>query len=315
MNRINNTSSWTVLGGRTLRPTPFCLAGILNITPDSFSSVEQEIPEHHSVVARARTMLASATATPSFEESQKIDADAPFENCTVMLDLGAESTRPNSKFVHAEEEGQRLFPALSAVLKAFPTAIVSVDTCRATVAEEALARGAVIVNDVSACSRDNALFDVVVGHKAGYVLMHGGAEHWAGKTGCAATPLIGKSYNHVIDRVLSFFEKNLQRFIAAGLPETCIVLDPGIGFGKTPEENWALLQHIEQLNVFGRPIYMGLSNKSLFGYLLGLSVHHRQEVTCLATALLAARGVAYHRVHDVAAATQALRVVQTMTTL
>ncbi|MDR2726968.1 MAG: dihydropteroate synthase, partial [Deltaproteobacteria bacterium] len=111
----------------------------------------------------------------------------------------------------------------------------------------------------------------------------------------------------VTDRVLRFFDGQLARLTRAGLPENRIVLDPGVGFGKTSRESAALLRDTERLQSLGRPLYVGLSMKSLFGDLFGLPLADRGEATCVATALLAARGVRYHRVHDVANAAKALR--------
>ncbi|HIU17002.1 MAG TPA: dihydropteroate synthase [Candidatus Avidesulfovibrio excrementigallinarum] len=288
---MSERTAWTVLGGRVIQPAPFCIAGILNLTPDSFSDGTGALPPLEKQLARAFAML------------DELDA----AGCG-MLDLGAESTRPGSAPVPEDEELRRLMPVLHAVKARRPDALVSVDTCRAAVAAAALDAGAQIVNDVSACCRDAALTDVLAGRQPGYVLTHGGKEHFAGlmrmQPAAGVAPVV---------QLVRFFERELNRLVRAGLKEDRIVLDPGIGFGKTGEENWQILRDIEQLNTLGRPLYLGLSRKSLFGWLLDLPAGKRDTATQVVTALMAARGVPYHRVHDVTATARTLRMVGSCT--
>lgn len=278
------TSSWTIAGGRLIKPAPFCLAGIVNVTPDSFFD-------------------GGAYASP---EQAIAHGLALLDQGAHMIDLGAESTRPGAAPLGAtlEEacaaEAARLMPVLSALRAARPDAVLSVDTCHGLTAHKALVLGAGVINDVSACERDPSLLEVLVSHKPGYVLMHGGDK---GGTSHAAGDL-----DTVTDRVLAFFESRLADLVRAGLPEANIVLDPGVGFGKTNRESVRLLHDTERLLSLGRPLYVGLSMKSLFGELLGLPPTERGGATSVAAALLAARGVHYHRVHDVAAAAVALRI-------
>ncbi|MBQ9405276.1 MAG: dihydropteroate synthase [Desulfovibrio sp.] len=250
--------------------------GIVNLTPDSFFDGGR----HRGVggVTHALRLL---------------------EQGADIVDLGAESTRPGATPVSADEEMARLLPTLASLRRSLPSAAISVDTSHATTAAAALEMGAVVINDVSACSRDPALLDVLVQFKPGYVLMHG----W--DTG-------RQDHNcHEEDmrsQVRSFFAKNLDRLVRSGLPEERIVLDPGIGFGKTAQQNFALLAHPEDWLELGRPVVVGLSRKSLFGVLCGLSPEQRGTATTTATALLWERGVFWHRVHDVAEVRQALAV-------
>ena len=197
------------------------------------------------------------------------------------------------------EELARLLPVLAGLRQRAPGAVVSVDTYHAATAVAALEQGAVIINDISACAFDPELLDVLVQYKPGYVLMH--------SRGRPENMQRDPRYDDVRRDVLEFFERQLARLTAAGLPENRIVLDPGIGFGKTLEHNLALLSHPEDWLVFGRPVLMGLSMKSVFGGLLGLPPSARGTATQTATALLWSRGVFWHRVHDVAAARQSLR--------
>ncbi len=275
-------AAWTLAGGRLFEPAPFCLVGIVNVTPDSFYDGGRYVrPE--AAVARGAQLLDQGAG---------------------MLDLGAESTRPGARPLGATlaeacaTEADRLFPALSGLRKERPESILCVDTCHAETARRALELGADVINDVSAWERDPALLEVLAAYRPGYVLMHGGDRGGTEPRG----------QGPVVDRVLRFFEQRLDRLIRAGLPEDCVVLDPGIGFGKTHQESLELFRRIEALHAFGRPLYVGVSMKSLFGELLGLSLAQRGEATALVVALLAERGVAYHRVHDVASSAVALAV-------
>jgi dihydropteroate synthase len=209
-----------------------------------------------------------------------------------------------------EVELDRVLPVIRSLAEAIAAeasgAVISVDTYKAAVAGHALKVGACIVNDVSACRFDPALLDVLVEEKPGYVLMH-----------CPKRPKeMQKSpeYGNVVDDILFFFEERLKVLTDAGLPEENIVLDPGIGFGKTLEHNLAIMVGIERFAVLGRPLYIGLSNKSLWGKLLGSEPEDRLAATVAATAIMAARGVAVHRVHEVHETVQALGVVKALAT-
>jgi dihydropteroate synthase len=256
--------------------------GIVNITPDSFYDGGAHVTPAAAVRHCLRLLKQGA-------------------HC---IDLGAASSRPGARELAPEEEQARLLPVLRG-LRAHPAgrdAAVSVDTCRASTARLALEAGADIINDISACALDAELLDVLAEYKPGYVLMH------RGPAGMRESP----RYVDVVDEALHFFEKELTRLCAAGLAEQNIVLDPGIGFGKALEDTTALLRGIARLSVLGRPLLAGLSMKSLFGDLLGLAPKRRCPATQVATALLAVKGVALHRVHDVAGALEALRLAQAM---
>lgn len=281
-----------------MRPAPFCLAGILNITPDSFATGTGALPPVEETVARGLALLADL----DFTGGGMLDQTA----VGGMLDLGAESTRPGAPFVPAEDEAARLFPVLQGILAARPDALCSIDTTRADIAEKALNMGAVIINDVSACNRDARLTEVLATYKPGYVLTHGGGV--GGRSGAENLP-----HHRLIETVERFFEQELTRLTAAGLPEDRIVLDPGIGFGKTPEQSWKILRELPRLHGLGRPLYVGLSMKLFFRILAGITEErHRKIATQTAVALLVANGVRYHRVHHVKDCAIALRVAHTM---
>ncbi|MFW5498516.1 MULTISPECIES: dihydropteroate synthase [unclassified Maridesulfovibrio] len=274
---MSRNYSWTIKGGRVLGPAPFFIAGIVNVTPDSFydggvNYDPQQAIEHGRLLA-------------------KQGAD--------ILDVGGESTRPFADPVSIEDELSRVIPVISELSRDYA---VSVDTVKSDVARLAVEAGAAIVNDVSAFAQDPALLDVVADLKPGYVLMH--------SQGTPEEMQLSPTYDNVIEDILSFFEKSLEKLVKSGLPENRIVLDPGIGFGKTLDHNLEILRKIDRFMDLGFPIYMGLSNKSLWGKLLGLEAGERQNATQAATAVLAARGVPIHRVHEVGLTSQTLRIVK-----
>lgn len=281
--RVSSGAEWIVRGERQMLPSPFSLVGIVNITPDSFSDGGRFV-EPGKAVAHGLRLL---------------------EDGAAMLDLGAESTRPFATPVSGEDEQARLMPVLEALRRQRPEAVLSVDTFKAETARRALEAGADVINDISACLFDPPLLEVVARYKPGYVLMH--------SQGRPADMQIAPRYDDVVETVLAFFERRMDVLVRAGLPEDRIVLDPGIGFGKNREHTMALLRGMERFQRLGRPLYVGLSRKSLFGDLLGLAPGEREEATRLAVALLAVRGVAWHRVHDVAGCARALRLAEAMT--
>ena len=258
--------------------------GVLNVTPDSFYDGGKYLDPG---AARDQAILL---------RDQGAD----------ILDVGGESSRPFSEPVSEEEELRRVLPVISEAVRLTnrdgAPMPVSVDTYRAGVAARALEAGAMIVNDISACAYDPGLLDVLAQYRPGYVLMH--------SLGRPEEMQRDPRYGDVVREIMEFFEHNLNRLTEAGLPEKNIVLDPGIGFGKLLEHNLAILKHIEAFQALGRPVLLGLSNKSLWGGLLGLAPSERGNATQAATAVAAAKGVLIHRVHDVAHTLETLTVAR-----
>lgn len=260
----------------------FGLMGILNLTPDSFyDGGKWQTPE--LAINQAKELLIGG-------------AD--------IIDLGAESSRPGSAMLNASEEGARLFSALSAIHSCYPNIPLSVDSWRAITCAKSLELGVSIINDISGFSWDPALIDVLVHYKPGYVLMHN-----------ANSPelmhLLRPEVN-MLTETLSFFSQKLNFLIKAGLPEECIALDPGIGFGKTLEQNLCLLKNLSVFSQFGRPILIGVSMKSLFGKLLGCDTGFRLLPTAVASVLAWQKGVFWHRVHHPAEIKIALDLAKTL---
>jgi dihydropteroate synthase len=253
----------------------------VNITPDSFSDGGC-CADTDSALRRARRLLEAGAH---------------------ILDLGGESTRPGAAPVSAEEEQRRVLPVLRGAIgfradaKAlFPQ--LSVDTRHAATAEAVLEAGADMINDVSGEALDPGMAEVAASYTPAYVLVHS-----------PAPPDIMQNhavYGNVVDTVAAFFERRMTRLVRAGLPESHIALDPGIGFGKTPEQNLDLMRDMERLHGLGRPLYFGVSRKRFLGSLLGLGVTERDTATQVLIALLARAGALVHRVHDVAGAVRAL---------
>ncbi len=252
------------------RHAPFAgLMGIVNVTPDSFSD-----GGHYASVQAAVAHGVQLAHEGAF-----------------MLDVGAESSRPFAAPVPEAQEAERLLPVLAQLKTSCPDTLFSVDTYKASIAKAALEQGVHVVNDISACQKDPALYEVLASYKPGYVLMH--------SQGSPETMQLAPTYNNVVDDILAFFEAHMKKLVQQGLPEEHIVLDPGIGFGKTAEHSLEILQHIERFHTLGRPLYVGLSMKSLFGDLLGIPLAERGEATRMAVVYLAQHGVRYHRVHHV----------------
>ena len=237
--------------------------GIINATPDSFSGdgLAGDIP---AIVELARRFAGEG-------------AD--------LLDLGAESTRPGHRPVNADDELSRLLPALEAVAGAVSLPI-SVDTWKAPVARAALTAGAVIVNDVRGLRGDPELAGVVAESGAGLVLMYH-RRH----------PLPASA--DVTAEVIAGLRQSIAVADAAGIPRRRLVVDPGIGFGKTADQNLELLRELGRLRDLGRPLLVGTSRKSTLGRLTGLPPEQRVEATAASVALAIAHGADIVRVHDV----------------
>jgi len=275
--------AWKLAGEASLGPGRFFIVGVVNNTPDSFydggKAFGTDKAVHHAL--------------------------SLFEQAADMIDVGGESTRPFSERVSLEEELQRVLPVLQGVLAKRPEALVSVDTYKAEVAVKALQAGAAAINDVSACRFDRGLLDVLVQYQPGYVLMHS----LSSPEDMQKDP----RYTDVVAEIRRFFEERLTVLVKAGLSEEHVVLDPGIGFGKTLEHNLAILRGLASFSELGRPLYIGLSNKSMWGKLLGLEAGQRQNATQAATALTAEKGVCLHRVHEVGLTRQTLDIVEALT--
>jgi dihydropteroate synthase len=264
----------TRIGPRTFRwgERTFVM-GILNVTPDSFSGdgLLESADVVAAAVARATVMVAEG-------------AD--------LLDVGGESTRPGHASVNEAEELRRVIPVLRAVRAALPGVPLTIDTTKPAVAEAALDAGAGAINDIWGVAEEAPLARVAAARGVPIVLMHNRAE---------------PRYGDVAAEVTSDLRRAVDRAVAAGVPLADILVDPGIGFGKTAEQNLALLRDLGSLRSLGRPILLGTSRKSTLGKVLDLPPDQRLEATLATTALGVAAGVDIVRVHDVRANVRAAR--------
>lgn len=242
--------------------------GILNCTPDSFSDGGRFV-DQRAAIAHGLQMI---------------------EDGADIVDVGGESTRPGSLPVSAEEESDRVLPVVAA-LREQSNALISVDTRKAEVAAAACRAGAHIVNDVSACSDDPDILDVIREEGVGVVLMH--------MRGQPASMQDRPVYHDVVGFVSSYLAERLAVAREKGIPADRVALDPGIGFGKTLEHNLDLIAGIDILRQIGRPVLMGVSRKSFLQGLTGRPVEQRLAGSMAAHALCVARGANILRVHDV----------------
>jgi dihydropteroate synthase len=268
------------VGDRVLGPDPV-LMGVLNVTPDSFSDGGEFFGKEVAAV-RAAAML---------EEGAEI------------IDVGGESTRPGSDPVSPEEEARRVIPVVREILAERPDAIVSIDTYRSETAEYALEAGVRIVNDVTALRGDPRMVRVVAEARCPVILMH--------MLGEPKTMQHDPRYDDVLREVRDFLAERAEHAIAEGVEPEKIIVDPGIGFGKTLDHNLALLYHLDVLVELGFPVLVGTSRKSFMGKITGVEeARDRVFGTVAANVVAYERGATLFRVHDVRANREALAVAQ-----
>jgi dihydropteroate synthase len=260
-------------------PRPVMVMGILNVTPDSFSDGGRYL-EPAAAVARVLEMV---------------------EQGAEVIDVGGESTRPNAVPVSEAEELRRVMPVIEALAGQVKVAI-SIDTMKPAVARAALQAGASIVNDVGANRVDERMWEVVAEADAGYICVH--------MQGTPQTMQSSPVYCDVVAEVGEFFVDRLGRLAAVGVRHEQVVLDVGIGFGKTLEHNLQLLAGLDRFTRLGRPSLVGVSRKSFLGRLSGAGVEGRLPGGLACAVLAIQQGVQIIRTHDVAATVQALRVAE-----
>ncbi len=262
--------------------------GVLNVTPDSFSDGGQfAAPEQ--AVARADRMIAEG-------------AD--------IIDVGAESTRPGSDPVGPAEQIARAVAVIRAVHERHPGVLISIDTRSAAVAVAALEAGAGLVNDVSALRDDPALAEVVASRGVPVALMH-----MRGRPKTMQSADGGPTYGDVVTEVIEFLRQRIDWAVQHGISRERIMVDPGLGFGKTVEHNLELLRGLRAFEALGVPVLVGASRKSFVGAVTGVEVPHERLAGSLACVVAAVwGGAAIVRVHDVAESRQAVAMAQALRT-
>jgi dihydropteroate synthase len=255
----------------------FRVMGVVNVTPDSFSD--------------GGLYLESGSAIAHGLELE--------EQGAAILDIGGESTRPGAEPVSAQEEAGRVIPVIEGLVARRRGAQISIDTSKALVASKAVGAGATFVNDVTALRGDREMVGVVAASGVDCCLMH--------MLGDPRTMQVDPRYEDVVSEVKAFLEERLEFAVTEGIAEGRILLDPGIGFGKTAEHNLELLRRLDEIVAIGRPVVIGTSRKSFLGRITGREVDQRIPGTIATNLIAFERGARVFRVHDVAAVNDALR--------
>lgn len=257
------------------------IMGILNVTPDSFSD-GGEFNEVESALGRIGLMISQGAA---------------------IIDIGGESTRPGSEPVTEREELGRVIPVLDKALSQFPDTFFSIDTTKFAVAKKALERGVHFVNDISGGQKEPRLAQLSAKHKAGYILMH--------SQGNPKTMQQDPTYDNVVQDIRGFFKSQIKRAEKAGVKS--LILDPGIGFGKTQEHNIEILKNIEKFRDLGYPLLVGASRKSMIGRILNdRDVSDRVIGTVAVHYSAMLKGANIIRVHDVKEAKDSILVYKAL---
>jgi dihydropteroate synthase len=258
--------------------------GILNVTPDSFSG--DGILESGGAVVQVEAALQQA--------KQFLESGAD------ILDVGGESTRPGSQPVDTEEELGRVIPVIEAISSEFPDAMISIDTYKAKVAEAALQGGAHILNDVWGLRADPELASVAAALRVPVILMHNRSNPASLEVRSQlGNAYIGSTYENLMEDVKRELLSSVELAVKAGVDEARIILDPGIGFGKTREHNLELINRLDEIRLLGFPVLLGPSRKSFIGFTLDLPADQRVEGTAATVAVGITRGADIIRVHDV----------------
>jgi len=256
------------------------IMGILNVTPDSFSD-GGSFASHAAAIAQADQLIADG-------------AD--------ILDIGGESTRPFAEPVAAEEELRRVIPVIEAVRRKYRIPI-SIDTTKAVVADQALKAGADIINDISALRKDPEMLALVKSTSVPVIIMH--------MQGTPADMQVKPVYTDVTREILAFFKERVQWLTNNGVDPNRLIIDPGIGFGKTVQHNLSILKHLEELTTLGLPVLLGHSRKRFLGEIAEIPLESARDLaTAVVAALCADKNVSIIRVHNVAATRQALKIAE-----
>jgi dihydropteroate synthase len=252
--------------------------GILNATPDSFYNKGQD--SHRDGLLRNAEKMLKEGAT--------------------ILDIGGASTRPGQPFINIDEERRRVVPIIEAVHRHFPEAWLSVDTYHAKVAQEAVAAGAGIVNDVSSGAIDSDMLQTVAALDVPYVAMH--------MQGTPETMQVNPTYENVLMQVLIYLKNVCERCADAGIKQ--VIVDPGFGFGKTAEHNFTLLRYLNMFSVLGKPILAGVSRKSIVCKPLKVNPEHALNGTTALNMVALMNGAHIIRVHDVKEAMETITLAE-----
>ena len=254
--------------------------GILNVTPDSFSDGGKFFTPEVAISHASKLITQGAD----------------------IIDIGGESTRPGAKLVSESEELKRVIPVIKKIRTDNPKILISIDTTKASVAKYAIEAGANIINDVSGLSFDNNMTGIVESLNVPIVIMH--------MKGNPQNMQLNPKYKDIVNEILDFFKIKIKIAIQSGINRSMIILDPGIGFGKTVDHNFELLSRLNEFNVLELPIMIGPSRKSFIGITLDLPPEDRVEGTAAAVSAGVMNGASIVRVHDVKSMKRVVKIIE-----
>jgi dihydropteroate synthase len=263
------------LKGKLIDVSKPAVMGILNITPDSFYDGGRFTSDSNFLDQTERMLKEGA----------------------VFIDVGGYSSRPGAKEITIREEMNRVIPAIRSIVKAFPEAILSIDTFRSDVAEASVAEGACMINDISGGSLDEKMFETVARLKVPYVLMH--------MRGNPATMNSESQYENLLKEITTYFHSRIDKLHIAGVKD--VIIDPGFGFAKTVQHNFQLMQRLEYLKILEKPLMVGLSRKSMVWRTLGIDAEHALNGTTVLNTIAVLKGANILRVHDVKQAVEVVK--------
>ena len=254
--------------------------GILNVTPNSFFD-GGKFANEKTIVNQVDKMLSEGAT---------------------FIDIGAYSSKPNAEFVSEQDEINRLLPVIDLVLKHFPETLISIDTFRSNVAQKAIENGAAIINDISAGSLDENMFQVIAKYNVPYVMMH--------MRGTAQTMQSLTNYDTIVKEMILYFSEKVATATSLGI--TDLILDPGFGFAKTLEQNYEVLQKLELFQMLELPILVGISRKSMIYKTLNSNAQEALNGTTVLNTIGLTKGAKILRVHDVKEAVECVKLFQKM---
>jgi dihydropteroate synthase len=263
------------IGGRLIELNRPALMGILNVTPDSFFDGGRYANEQ-TILERAEKLLKEGAT---------------------FLDVGGYSSRPGAKDISIAEEIERVIPAIKNLVRHFPNAIISIDTFRSEVADRAVNEGAKIINDISGGALDDQMIKTAARLNVPYIFMH--------MKGSPQTMNQLSHYDNLMKEIITYFHQRLSIMKAQGIKD--IIIDPGFGFAKTREHNFELLNQLDSLKIFGRPILAGLSRKSMVWKTLGIEPEDALNGTTMLNTIALTKGANILRVHDVREAMEVIK--------
>jgi dihydropteroate synthase len=271
-NYLNYDNNYYQIGERQFSFKDTCLMGILNVTPDSFSDGGKYLDKSSAI-----------------EHGLQLIDDG-----VDVIDIGGESTRPGAKSVTVSEELKRIIPVIEGILKQKPDSLISIDTTKSEVARIALDSGAVMINDISGLTFDDKIADEVCAHNASLVVMH--------IKGTPDTMQSNPSYVNLIGELYEYLDLQTKKAESIGVKK--IIIDPGIGFGKTVEQNYEVLNRLDDFKSLGYPIMIGVSRKSFLGKTFKLEVNERDIPTVITEAFSLMKGASVIRTHNIKNAKQ-----------